>query len=67
MHETRPARRGSTRGVLTALVAIAATWAAIGAGPAGTAQPRVPVYFLQGEQLARVDRLGTTPFDAVPL
>jgi peptidoglycan hydrolase-like protein with peptidoglycan-binding domain len=60
-------RKASTRGFLAALVAIAATWAAIGAMPAATAQPRVPVYFLQGEQLARVDRPGTTPLDAVRL
>ena len=39
--------------------------AAIGATSATTAQPQVPVYFLQGEQLARVDRPGTTPLDAV--
>ena len=50
-----------------ALVAIAATLAVVGAVPATPAQPRVPVYFLQGEQLARVDRPGTTPLDAVRL
>jgi peptidoglycan hydrolase-like protein with peptidoglycan-binding domain len=57
----------STRRFLIAVVALAAVWAAIGAMPGATAQPRVPVYFLQGEQLARVDRPGTTPLDAVRL
>jgi peptidoglycan hydrolase-like protein with peptidoglycan-binding domain len=51
--------------LLTALVASAATWVVIGAVPATPAQPRVPVYFLQGEQLARVDRPGSTSLDAV--
>jgi peptidoglycan hydrolase-like protein with peptidoglycan-binding domain len=50
---------------LIALVGIAAAWWTVGATAAATAQPRVPVYFLQGEQLARVDRPGTTPLDAV--
>jgi peptidoglycan hydrolase-like protein with peptidoglycan-binding domain len=57
----------STRRFLTAVGAIAVTWATVGATPAATAQPRVPVYFLQGEQLARVDRPGRTPLDAVRL
>jgi hypothetical protein len=48
-----------------ALLAIAAVWSLTGAAPAEPAQQRVPVYFLQGEQLARVDRPGTTPLDAV--
>ena len=48
------------RRFLTALLTFAAL-AAIGATPAVPAQQRVPVYFLQGEQLARVDRPGTTP------
>ena len=59
-----PLGRESTRRFLIALITLAAL-AAIGATSATTAQPRVPVYFLQGEQLARVDRPGSTPFDAV--
>jgi hypothetical protein len=39
--------------------------ATIGATSASTAQPQVPVYFLQGEQLARIDRPGATPLDAL--
>ena len=46
---------------LPTLVALAA----IGATSAVPAQTRVPIYFLQGEQLARVDRPGATPLDAV--
>ena len=52
------------RRFLTALLTFAAL-AAIGATPAVPAQQRVPVYFLQGEQLARVDRPGATPLDAL--
>jgi peptidoglycan hydrolase-like protein with peptidoglycan-binding domain len=58
-------RREPTRRFLIVLVTIAAAWATIEAPPATTAQQRVPVYFLQGEQLARVDRPGATPVDAV--
>jgi hypothetical protein len=58
------AGRESTRRFLIALLALAVV-AAIGAKSATTAQPQVPVYFLQGEQLARVDRPGATPLDAV--
>ena len=57
--------RLSTRRFLPALIAIGATWATIGVTPGATAQSRVPVFFLQGEQLVRVDRPGTTPLDAV--
>ena len=53
-----------TRRFLTALLMLVVL-AAIGATSATTAQPQVPVYFLQGEQLARVDRPGSTPLDAV--
>lgn len=49
------------------LLTLAATVAAIGAGSGAAAQPRIGVYFLQGEQLARVNRTGTTPLDAVRL
>ena len=49
----------------TGVVAIAAALAAVGATPAGVALSHVSVYFLQGEQLARVSRPGTTPLDAV--
>jgi hypothetical protein len=47
-----------------ALLAVAAL-AALGGSFAAAAQPQVPVYFLQGEQLARVNRPGATPLDAV--
>ena len=50
---------------MTALLAIAALVAATGTRSAEGAQPRVPVFFLQGEQLAHVTRPGTTPLDAV--
>lgn len=60
-----PLSRRSTGRFLIVLVTIAAVWAMIEATPATTAQQRVPVYFLQGEQLARVDRPGATPLDAV--
>ena len=56
--------RESMRRFLIALLALAAL-AAIGATSATTAQAQVPVYFLQGEQLARVNRPGATPLDAV--
>jgi sporulation and spore germination protein/L,D-transpeptidase-like protein/putative peptidoglycan binding protein len=46
-------------------LAIAATFAAIGATPAAVAQSHVSVYLLRGEQLAPVTRPGTTPLDAV--
>src|SRR4051812_7836930 len=50
------------RSVLLALVV------SVAAGSAAFAQPRangVSVFFLRGEQLARVSRPGTTPADAV--
>jgi lipoprotein-anchoring transpeptidase ErfK/SrfK len=50
---------------LTALATIAVACGTIGAVPGETTQARVPVFFLQGEQLARVDRSGSTPLDAV--
>ena len=50
---------------MTALLAIAALVAATGTRSAEGAQPRVPVFFLQGEQLAHVTRPATTPLDAV--
>lgn len=53
-----------TRRLLTALLAVAAL-AAFGVASAPSAESQVPVYFLQGEQLARVNRPGTTPLDAV--
>ena len=53
------------RRFVTALLAIAALVAATGTRSAEGAQPRVPVFFLQGEQLAHVTRPGTTPLDAV--
>ena len=62
-----PPFRGATRKFLIALVAIAATSAAVEVTNGATAQPRIPVFFLRGEQLARVDRPGTTPLDAVRL
>jgi peptidoglycan hydrolase-like protein with peptidoglycan-binding domain len=48
-----------------ALVTLAAALAvAVGTAPAA-GQPRVSVYFVQGEQLVRVTRPGTTALDAV--
>jgi peptidoglycan hydrolase-like protein with peptidoglycan-binding domain len=63
----RPVRHVRTymRRLAAALLVIVAAWAVFGAVPGETAQTRVPVFFLQGEQLARVDRTGTTPLDAV--
>jgi sporulation and spore germination protein/L,D-transpeptidase-like protein/putative peptidoglycan binding protein len=52
---------------LIAVVGIAVISSTVGATTAATSQPRIPVFFLRGEQLARVDRFGTTPLDAVRL
>ena len=58
--------RSSNR-ALIGLLSLAALLAAGGAGASSAAQPRVSVYFLQGEQLAKVSRRGSTPLDAVRL
>ena len=55
----------TSRTRVAVLLALAATFAAVGATSASGAQPHLPVYFLQGEQLARVTRPGATPLDAV--
>src|SRR4051794_2707977 len=47
-----------------ALAALAAALVTVAAAPAAT-RPRVPVYFLQGEQLAHVNRPGASAADAV--
>ena len=60
MQHARPALR-----LMVALCAIAAALVAVGVTSAAPAQTRVSVYFLRGEQLARVTRPGTTPLDAV--
>ena len=60
MQHVRPALRS-----MVALLAIAAAFGAIGVTSAAPAQSHVSVYFLRGEQLARVTRPGTTPLDAV--
>ena len=44
---------------VTALLAIALV--AIGVSSAAAARPHVSVYFLEGEQLAPVTRVGATP------
>lgn len=56
--------RIGSRGLI-GLLSLAALLAAGGAGASSAAQPRVSVYFLQGEQLAKVSRRGSTPVDAV--
>ena len=52
---------------LIGLLSLAALLAAGGAGASSAAQPRVSVFFVQGEQLAKVTRRGSTPLDAVRL
>src|SRR3954449_7851664 len=49
----------------TLLLGAVVTLACIGAAPAATATSHVKVYFLRGEQLASVQRVGSTPLDAV--
>src|SRR5258706_2425810 len=76
LHHARPGRAphhraaGTTmirRTVATALLAVACAsiLGATGAEPAASAPSRVSVYFLQGEQLARVTRSGAAALDAV--
>jgi peptidoglycan hydrolase-like protein with peptidoglycan-binding domain len=52
---------------LIGLLSLVALLAASGAGVSSAAQPRISVYFLRGEQLAKVTRHGSTPLDAVRL
>jgi N-acetylmuramoyl-L-alanine amidase len=54
----------SRKGVAVVLGSVAA-FACIGTAPAATAQSRVSVFFLRGEQLASVQRPGRSPLDAV--
>jgi hypothetical protein len=44
---------------------LAAALAGMGASSAATTRRHVPVYFLRGEQLASVQRAGSTPRDAM--
>ena len=60
MPHARPALKA-----LVALFALAAAFTAIGATSAAPARSHLSVFFLRGEQLARVSRPGTTPLDAV--
>ena len=52
---------------LLGLVLVTSLLAAGGGGTSSAAQPRVSVYFVQGEQVAQVTRQGSTPLDAVRL
>jgi Sporulation and spore germination/L,D-transpeptidase catalytic domain/Putative peptidoglycan binding domain len=56
-------RRRLCGAALLAVVGAAAL--ATASGPVAAQQRRIPVYLLQGEQLARVNRPGATPADAV--
>ena len=56
---------GCRRRFVGALLALAAAVAAFGVTPGPAAEGHVGVYFLQGEQLAPVTRVGSTPLDAV--
>jgi len=49
----------------TVLLGCVAAFACIGVSSAASAPSHVPVYFLRGEQLASVQRTGTTPLDAM--
>src|SRR4051812_30705915 len=60
----RRSPRPSTCRYAAALAALAAVLVTVAAAPAAT-RPRVPVYFLQGEQLAHVNRPGASAADAV--
>jgi peptidoglycan hydrolase-like protein with peptidoglycan-binding domain len=55
----------SLRRFVTVPLTIAATVVAVGVTSTAAARSQVSVYFLQGEQLARVSRTGATPLDAV--
>ena len=48
-----------------AWIPIVALVAAIGVSPTPVAQRHVPVYYVQGEQLAAVSRQASSPLDAV--
>ena len=50
---------------LVGLLVLAAALIAVATTSAAPSRSRVPVYFLQGEQLLRVARPGTTPADAL--
>jgi hypothetical protein len=54
-----------THRVLAGLMSVVALVALVVVGAAPAAAPRVSVYFLQGEQLGRVSRQGSSPLDAV--
>jgi Sporulation and spore germination/L,D-transpeptidase catalytic domain/Putative peptidoglycan binding domain len=54
--------RRRPRMVLMAMVALLAV---VVVGPSSAAVPHLPVYFVQGEQLAGVARQGSSPLDAV--
>src|SRR3954452_16015441 len=55
------------RRALLGLLLVVALLAAGGAGTSSAAQPRLSVYFVQGEQVAKVTRRGSAPLDAVRL
>src|SRR4051794_40622535 len=59
-----------TRACLVALAlagsaVVDAGWSSSAAASAATARSHISVYFLRGEQLARVQRPGRTPLDAM--
>jgi spore germination protein GerM len=56
---TNPRRR------VASLVTVVATLVVVATTSAASTAPRVPVYFVQGEQLVRVMRQGRTPEAAV--
>jgi hypothetical protein len=58
-------RRGPTPLVAIALLTLAVVPATLGRASAAAPQPRLSVYFVRGEQLARVARPGTTPAEAM--
>ena len=57
--------KATSRPLRVALIGSVVAHAAVGGSSAASAPSRVSVYFLRGEQLASVQRAGTTPLDAM--